>query len=139
MTKSIQPELFDSVQPAKKEIEPENLLYFPDDLLEAFGTHYAKQTLKVGYYPMVRMFLLKDRDFCHSQRITFRTYDLLNKKNLSKDELIRVAAVPFLTKELFLAFRETMAADVRVVFDEMVWKGRFGRKTITKRIQNKRC
>ena len=94
MAKFIQPELFEFMQPTK-ETEPEKLLYFPQDLLKAFDKHYSKQALNVGYYPIVRAFLVKNRDFCQGQSVSFRTYDLLNKRTLSKEELIRIAAIPF--------------------------------------------
>ena len=134
MAKFIQPELFEFMQPAK-ETEPEKLLYFPKDLLKAFDKHYSKHALNVGYYPIVRAFLVKNKDFCQSQKVSFRTYDLLNKRTLSKDELIRIAAIPFLTKDLFLAFRKSLDADVGKVLDEMVWKGSIDEKRLRKELK----
>ena len=136
MSTSKQPELFNTIaKSADEKPESENLLYFPEDLLETLNLEYTKPALATGYYPLVRKFLMDNEVFCRGQRISHRTYDLLYKKSLNKDQLARIAAVPFLTKELFLAFRKTLAEDVKTLLDELVWNASMDEKQIRKTLK----
>ncbi|MBL7785364.1 MAG: hypothetical protein JNM36_05620 [Chitinophagales bacterium] len=81
----------------------------------------TKDNLLRASYPLAVDFVRKYDILCRNEGVTDTTMRKLLKKNPTKEDIVEITAVPYLTKALFVAFREELPPSVRKILDELIW------------------
>lgn len=81
----------------------------------------TKDNLLRASYPLAVDFVRKYDILCRQEGVTDTTMRKLLKKNPTKEDIVEISVVPYLSKNLFVAFREELPPTVRKILDELVW------------------
>jgi hypothetical protein len=101
-------------------------------LREGFGFTFQKYELERWLRP-IREFLAGHKTFLLERKINPKVLDF-KKKNPPKEQLIAMACIPFVNKEIFDKFRNALPEEVRTVLDVLVWEDSLHQKEIEARL-----
>jgi len=87
----------------------------------ALDQSYNKNDLENALKTHARIFVANNYDFLVQQGISKMELELSKAKTYTKDTLVRLCAVPFANKAIFLKFRDSLVENVRKLFDALIW------------------
>ncbi|NJL75366.1 MAG: hypothetical protein HC892_10355, partial [Saprospiraceae bacterium] len=95
---------------------------------------YNKIDLENALKTHSRIFIANNYDFLVKEGVSRMELELSKAKSYTKETLVRLCAVPFANKAIFLKFRESLIPNVRKVFDALIWVDKMHQDEIKERL-----
>ena len=91
-------------------------------LADGFWENYSTAQLKVSFEKRIKTFFLAHQALLSEEGVSDEYIKTVNaKKNLTKTLLVESAAIVFLTKKIFNAFKATQDEEIQLIMDEIIW------------------
>ncbi|MGB1240936.1 MAG: hypothetical protein ACPG49_00335 [Chitinophagales bacterium] len=108
-------------------------LYIPKSLYNEVDKTYLTDELEKRVKPLVFNFLNHNGAICISEGVPLQLYAKVHNRQQTKEILIKLCCIPFLTEKLVSAFKETLPEEFATVFDALIWNEKLSGDVIKSR------
>jgi len=96
-------------------------LYIPRTLFNEVDKRYTKVELEKKLKLVVFNFLKHNGPICLSEGVPLILYAKMHNRQQTKEDLVKLCCIPFLTEKLVSAFKATLPHEFATVFEALIW------------------